>query len=50
MMSVCQAIVRGYEPVQLIGGIILSDRQWPSPTPRSPTRNGQDRRAPATAA
>ena len=24
---VCQAIVRGYEPVQLIGGIIQGDRQ-----------------------
>jgi hypothetical protein len=46
---VCQAIVRGYEPVQLIGGIILGDRQvaisnaeiahaqWPGP-PRSGDR------------
>jgi hypothetical protein len=24
---VCQAIVRGYEPIQLIGGIIQGDRQ-----------------------
>jgi hypothetical protein len=46
---VCQAIVRGYEPVQLIGGIILRDRQvaisnaeiahaqWPGP-PRNGDR------------
>ena len=46
---VCQAIVRGYEPVQLIGGIILGDRQvaisnaeiadaqWPGP-PRASDR------------
>ena len=46
---VCQAIVRGYEPVQLIGSIIQGDRQvtisnieiaaaqWPGP-PRSGDR------------
>ena len=43
---VCQAIVRGYEPVQLICGIILGDRQ----VTRSPMRNGRDRRETATAA
>lgn len=46
---VCQAVVRGYKPVQLVGGIILGDRQvtisnveiahtqWPGP-PRNGDR------------